>query len=375
MGHRTARIGVLLVVTAGWLLAGCQSRAHESALPKIDISRCATPQPRSSSSTVADPTSVVSMIQIGANYVGNAVNDVSWSPDGTSLAVANDNSTDQILDPSTGAARITYRGHSSYETAVAWAPGGSVVASAGNDGTVQTWDSSTGRHLRTMTGNSSRIYGLGWSPDGEKLATAGWDGSIRIWRASTGTLLASYQDPSLSAFNQLSWSPNGACLAAADADGTVRIINTSSGKLVSSYRGQGSPVWSVAWSPSGREIASGGGAAPSNPSGYSIRIWNAVTGVTVRTLAEGGGPVFALAWSPDGLRLASGGGLMLLAPPSQPVAPGRFAVTVWNPASGQPTASLSGATNSILALAWSPGGTLLAASSQDGTVHLWSTTS
>ena len=64
-----------------------------------------------------------------------------------------------------------------------------------------------------------------------------------------------------------------------------------------------------------------------------------------------------MAWSPDGTRLAT--------------ASDDETVRLWDPTTGQTTATLTGHTDRVNAVAWSPDGTRLATASDDGTVRLW----
>jgi eukaryotic-like serine/threonine-protein kinase len=108
-------------------------------------------------------------------------------------------------------------------------------------------------------------------------------------------------------------------------------------------------VWSVAFGPDGRRIASA-----SND--RTIKIWDAATGRIIRTLAAGEF-VQVVAFHPDGSQIASGGSNRV--------------VTLWDVATGQPIRSLAGHALSIFQLAYSPDGKSLASSSTDGTVRLW----
>lgn len=83
---------------------------------------------------------------------------------------------------------------------------------------------------------------------------------------------------------------------------------------------------------------------------------------TVKQLAklEGHiGPVFSLAFSPDGKTLASGGSGQ------------DYSVRLWDVASGIQIAVLEGHTAQIAALSFNANGTQLETASYDGTIHLW----
>src|SRR5437588_105512 len=64
-------------------------------------------------------------------------------------------------------------------------------------------------------------------------------------------------------------------------------------------QGHRSTVWSVAFSPDGRSLASGSGD-------FSVRIWDLATGRQQRVFDEHTGPVWSVVYSPDGRLLASG---------------------------------------------------------------------
>ena len=82
-----------------------------------------------------------------------------------------------------------------------------------------------------------------------------------------------------------------------------------------------------------------------------MRIWDPATGQQRATLTGHTGPVSAVAIAPDGTWLASGGR--------------DGSVRIWDPATGQQRAVLTGHTGAVTAVAIAPDGTWLATASDD----------
>jgi eukaryotic-like serine/threonine-protein kinase len=120
-------------------------------------------------------------------------------------------------------------------------------------------------------------------------------------------------------------------------------------------RGQGEPVHSVAFSPDGRLVASGGGdfARPGR-----ITIWDAATGRAVRSWAGHAERINSVAFSPDGKRLASAGGRNNQSGANQP-----GEVKIWDAATGEERLVLRGQSAPVWSVAFGHDGRRLAAAS------------
>lgn len=86
-------------------------------------------------------------------------------------------------------------------------------------------------------------------------------------------------------------------VATGSHDKTIRIYSAD-GTHLRTLEGHASAVVSLAATPDGRGLVSGGADS-------TIRLWDAATGELKRTIANHGDRVNALAWSPDGKYLAS----------------------------------------------------------------------
>ncbi len=114
--------------------------------------------------------------------------------------------------------------------------------------------------------------------------------------------------------------------------------------------GHSDEVFSVAYSPDGRYLASGIGDG-------AIKIWEVATVRELRTPTRHSEVVRSVAYSPDGRYLASG---------SQDKT-----IKIWEVATGNELRTLTGHSETVFSVAYSPDGRYLASGSGDNTIKIW----
>ncbi|MBN1317259.1 MAG: protein kinase [Anaerolineales bacterium] len=189
---------------------------------------------------------------------------VDFSPEGTLLASAT-GSTVKIWDVSNGSELLTLPAGPT--RCVVFSPDGRILAASGGTAgqDIKVWDVETGAETLTLTGHSNWINSLAFSPDGQILASGSVDKTIRLWDVAGGRplrVLTGHTDQ----VESVDFSPDGSLLASASWDLMVKIWDAASGVELESLTGHTQWVQSVAFSSDGSQLASA-----ANDSG--VRIW------------------------------------------------------------------------------------------------------
>jgi len=229
---------------------------------------------------------------------GGSIWSVDWSPQGDWLASLSDRAVVRLWDPQTGSSRrlSSPSEPSSFKSSLAWSPGSDrLLWTEQNELRVATSDS--GRLLFSCT-DSDVIRAAAWSPDGSRIASCSQNGRVRLWNGESGAPLVI--DPQEGSLWSLHWSPDGKLLASATFDGTLRVWDPVANRGRVARRFDVTGLRTLSWSPRADRIAIGGSR------GW-VRIVDVEDGREMATLTGTPGRIWSVAFSPDGSRLAASG--------------------------------------------------------------------
>jgi WD40 repeat protein len=243
-----------------------------------------------------------------------------FSSDGEQIASASRDGTVKIWNTKTGSNTGTVVAESLSVKSVAWSPDGRFLASSGNDGVVKLWDASSLKELRVMKhewreGRPGLTNTVLFSPDGKTIAARNWDGTVSLWQVSTAheELILALVD-STAAISSIAFTHDGRLVAASDEGGKVKFWEVASGKLVRtlqspSVQGMTIQIVSLTFSPDGQWLATGEARVNGARAEYNgiIKLWDLKSGRVMREAVAHVMEPDSLAFSPDGRLLASGG--------------------------------------------------------------------
>jgi len=354
---------------------------------------------------------------------------ISWAPSGTQLVSAGADQTARVWDPATGQELGRLEGHEDVVRNAVFSPDGRIIATGSLDGTLRLWDAETFTELEPRYQPSGPVMGLAFSRNGRWLAvgshfdglvtlidlqaqkrrtlraqfrsvkavpfvlgdtilvTAGLDQTIRFWDLTRLPPADVFEGPTWGG-SSVAFSPDNQVLATVNSNRTVILLwerasgarRTALSLPVPDLRAAFEPaetettrlveaaVGGFAFMPDGplavaRTLTFGGDAQATNLQ-YRIELHDVRRQVLLDSF-PGRSP---FACSPDGNRIATQGAedgrvqLWILSPPDGTATDRRGSVLAWVELQADGPVQRQ----DVLALAFSPDGTLLAVSGRTG---------
>lgn len=236
------------------------------------------------------------------------------------------------------------------------------------------------RALALYEGHSAAVTGAAWSSDGGRIATGSTDNSVHIWEADTGRLIRQIDLPKGITGHiydwalAVQWSPDDRYLLTISGDRFLTGSQEYDLILWEVETGQQAVVLEVHNStrPSTGELGTAGSAHFTTGAGAvfasdgrlatlggdnTALVWQPMLKGQPLVLSGHTQGVNAVAWSPDFARLAT--------------ASEDGSARVWDAANGQELLQLAGHNGAVNQVTWSPDGILLATAGDDGALWLW----
>jgi predicted NACHT family NTPase len=223
----------------------------------------------------------------------------------------------------------------------------------------QTFSATIHLTVSTLSGHTDWVRSVAFNPNGQFLVSGSDDKTIKLWEVASGRearTLSGHTDW----VNSVAFNPNGQFLISGSDDKTIKLWEVASGREVRTLTGHTYWVLSVAFSPDGRLLASGSCGkfdSHGNCIQGEVKLWEVASGREARTLSGHTDWVNSVAFSPNGQFLASGSD--------------DKTIKLWDVATGSLVRTLAGHSSIVTSVAFSPDGQFLASGSWDTTIKLW----
>jgi WD40 repeat protein/ABC-type dipeptide/oligopeptide/nickel transport system ATPase component len=272
----------------------------------------------------------------------NTINQISFSPDGQTIASASADKTIKLWRFD-GTAIASFSEHSDMVAGVNFSRDGQAIVSTSYDKTIK-FLRLDGTVFMTLSEHTETINRVVFSPDGQTFASASDDRMVKLW-TTDGQLIRTLEHPSM--VYDVVFSPEGQMLASCCLFGTIHLWNID-GTPLQTFQNNRDAVNELDFSPDGRILVSAS-------DDRSITLWN-LNGTQIRSINQHEQSVKSVKFSPDGKLILSGSA--------------DKTVRLWQ-LDGTVVQIFYGHTDSVNTVKFTLDGNLIVSASTDKTIRIW----
>ncbi|MEH2243107.1 nSTAND1 domain-containing NTPase [Nostoc sp.] len=134
-----------------------------------------------------------------------------------------------------------------------FSPDGKTIALINNNNYSVRLFGSDGKLISTLTGHKDTVYKISFSNDGQTIATASKDKTIKLWKRNSGKEIKTLKDHTDS-IESMGLSHNGKSLVILDGDNTLKFVQRDN-ESIHTIPEQGSNLIKIDFSPDGETLA------------------------------------------------------------------------------------------------------------------------